>query len=241
MSEKYSTGDLAKEAGVTVRTVQYYDKRGILSPSELSEGGRRVYSIADLEKLRQIIYLRDLDFSIDNIKNLFTEDNASQILELFLQVQIRELRLAIDSKKDKLDKAVNLLKTVEKQDSKTLGYLSDIVLMEENKRKWGKLQKSIVLQVVMIIMVYITLIIAAVSLNQRWLMWIAVTVFLIAMNGMVWYFKQQVVYLCPNCHQTFTPTYQSFNLAKHTPKTRKVFCPHCHQKSHCIELAREER
>lgn len=241
MSEKYSTGDLAKEAGVTVRTVQYYDKRGILSPSELSEGGRRVYSIADLEKLRQIIYLRDLDFSIDNIKNLFTEDNASQILELFLQVQIRELRLAIDSKKDKLDKAVNLLKTVEKQDSKTLGYLSDIVLMEENKRKWGILQKSIVLQVVMIIMVYITLIIAAVSLNQRWLMWIAVTVFLIAMNGMVWYFKQQVVYLCPNCHQTFTPTYQAFNLAKHTPKMRKVFCPHCHQKSHCIELAREER
>lgn len=186
MSEKYSTGDLAKEAGVTVRTVQYYDKRGILSPSELSEG-----------------------------------------------VGL--------SKKDKLDKAVNLLKTVEKQDSKTLGYLSDIVLMEENKRKWGKLQKSIVLQVVMIIMVYITLIIAAVSLNQRWLMWIAVTVFLIAMNGMVWYFKQQVVYLCPNCHQTFTPTYQAFNLAKHTPKTRKVFCPHCHQKSHCIELAREER
>lgn len=171
MSEKYSTGDLAKEAGVTVRTVQYYDKRGILSPSELSEGGKRVYSIADLEKLRQIIYLRDLDFSIDNIKNLFTEDNASQILELFLQVQIRELRLSIDSKKDKLDKAVNLLKTVEKQDSKTLGYLSDIVLMEENKRKWGKLQKSIVLQVIMIIMVYITLIMAAVSLNQRWLMW----------------------------------------------------------------------
>lgn len=128
-------------------------------------------------------------------------------------MQIRELRLSIDSKKDKLDKAVNLLKTVEKQDSKTLGYLSDIVLMEENKRKWGKLQKSIVLQVVMIIMVYITLIIAAVSLNQRWLMWIAVTVFLIAMNGMVWYFKQQVVYLCPNCHQ----------------------------KSYCIELAREER
>lgn len=241
MSEKYSTGDLAKEAGVTVRTVQYYDKRGILSPSELSEGGRRVYSIADLENLRQIIYLRDLDFSIDNIKNLFTEDNASQVLELFLQVQIRELRLSIDSKKDKLDKAVNLLKTVEKQDSKTLGYLSDIVLMEENKRKWGKLQKSIVLQVIMIIMVYITLIIAAVSLNQRWLMWIAVIVFLIAMNGMVWYFKQQVVYLCPHCHQTFTPTYQAFNLAKHTPKTRKVFCPHCHQKSYCIELAREER
>lgn len=105
--------------------------------------------------------------------------------------------------------------------------------MEENKRKWGILQKSIVLQVVMIIMVYITLIIAAVSLNQRWLMWIAVTVFLIAMNGMVWYFKQQVVYLCPNCHQTFTPTYQAFNLAKHTLR-REKYSVHIVTKSHIV-------
>ncbi|EPU51009.1 hypothetical protein SAG0214_09230 [Streptococcus agalactiae str. Gottschalk 992B] len=66
-----------------------------------------------------------------------------------------------------------------------------IVKKTNLKRKWGKLQKSIVLQVIMIIMVYITLIMAAVSLNQRWLMWIAVTVFY---EGMVWYFKQQVVY-----------------------------------------------
>lgn len=43
MSHSYTTGDLAKLAGVSVRTVQYYDKRGILSPSDLTEGGRRIY------------------------------------------------------------------------------------------------------------------------------------------------------------------------------------------------------
>ena len=41
---KYTTGEIARLCGVTVRTVQYYDRRNILNPSELSEGGRRLYS-----------------------------------------------------------------------------------------------------------------------------------------------------------------------------------------------------
>jgi len=65
MSQTYTTGDLAKLAGVSVRTVQYYDKRGILVPSQLSEGGRRIYTESDLEKLRLICFLRELDFSIE--------------------------------------------------------------------------------------------------------------------------------------------------------------------------------
>ena len=49
---KYTTGEVAKLCGVTVRTVQYYDARGILVPSEVSEGGRRLYSQKDVERLR---------------------------------------------------------------------------------------------------------------------------------------------------------------------------------------------
>ena len=45
---KYTTGELAKLCGVTVRTVQYYDTRGILIPSELTEGGRRLYAAKHL-------------------------------------------------------------------------------------------------------------------------------------------------------------------------------------------------
>lgn len=81
MSQTYTTGDLAKLAGVSVRTVQYYDKRGILVPSQLSEGGRRIYSESDLEKLRLICFLRELDFSIEQIKRLYAEENAKQVLD----------------------------------------------------------------------------------------------------------------------------------------------------------------
>ena len=49
---KYTTGEIAKLCNVTVRTVQYYDTRGILEPSELSEGGRRLYTDEDLQKMK---------------------------------------------------------------------------------------------------------------------------------------------------------------------------------------------
>ena len=66
----FSTGELAKAAEVSVRTVQYYDQRGILTPSKVTEGGRRIYHESDLERLKVICFLRDLDFSINQIKNL---------------------------------------------------------------------------------------------------------------------------------------------------------------------------
>ena len=47
---QYTTGEIAKACGVTVRTVQFYDQKGILIPSALSEGGRRLYSEEDLKK-----------------------------------------------------------------------------------------------------------------------------------------------------------------------------------------------
>ena len=55
----YTTGELAKLCGVSVRTVQYYDDRGILKPSELSEGGRRLYSEDDLHRMKIICFLRE--------------------------------------------------------------------------------------------------------------------------------------------------------------------------------------
>lgn len=53
---KYTTGEIAKLCGVSVRTVQYYDSRNILVPSELSEGGRRLYSEQDLKRMKIICF-----------------------------------------------------------------------------------------------------------------------------------------------------------------------------------------
>ena len=63
-----TVGEVAKKIGVTVRTLQYYDKEGLLSPSAESEGGRRLYTDKDLVILHQIISLKSLGFSLDDIK-----------------------------------------------------------------------------------------------------------------------------------------------------------------------------
>ena len=59
---QFSTGELAKAAEVSVRTVQYYDQRGILTPSEVTEGGRRIYHESDLERLQVICFLSILPY-----------------------------------------------------------------------------------------------------------------------------------------------------------------------------------
>lgn len=63
-----TVGEVAKKMGVTVRTLQYYDKEGLLSPSAESEGGRRLYTDKDLITLHQIISLKSLGFSLGDIK-----------------------------------------------------------------------------------------------------------------------------------------------------------------------------
>ncbi len=50
-----TVGEVAKKMGVTVRTLQYYDEEGLLSPSSESEGGRRLYTHKDVIKLYQIL------------------------------------------------------------------------------------------------------------------------------------------------------------------------------------------
>ena len=107
---QFSTGELAKAAEVSVRTVQYYDQRGILTPSEVTEGGRRIYHESDLERLQVICFLRDLDFSINQIKKLLQEENREQVLELLLTDQIESLEKSSEEIEAKLKRARHLQK-----------------------------------------------------------------------------------------------------------------------------------
>lgn len=63
-----TVGQLAKKTGTTVRTLQYYDKEGLLSPSAESDGGRRLYTDKDMISLYQILSLKSLGFSLEDIK-----------------------------------------------------------------------------------------------------------------------------------------------------------------------------
>lgn len=63
----YTVGELAKELGVSVRTVRFYDEKGILRPVGYSQAGYRIYDAGSVEKLQKILMLRFLDFSLEQI------------------------------------------------------------------------------------------------------------------------------------------------------------------------------
>lgn len=237
MSQTYSTGDLAKLAGVSVRTVQYYDKRGILVPSQLTEGGRRIYTESDLERLRMICFLRDLDFSIEQIKRLFVEDNAKQVLELLLAEHIREIKQELADKKERLDTAVNLLDNVKSQSGQSLEFLSDISLTMKNQLSLKKVHRKIFFIFLPLIILQVGSIVWALVARNFWIYLLAE---IIIAPFAIWFSKvyaQNVAYVCPNCHHCFQPSFKTFFFAAHTPKTRKLTCPHCHEKSYCLEVA----
>ncbi|WP_423216111.1 MerR family transcriptional regulator [Streptococcus equinus] len=243
MSQTYTTGDLAKLAGVSVRTVQYYDKRGILVPSQLSEGGRRIYSESDLEKLRLICFLRDLDFSIEQIKRLYAEENAKQVLELLLVEHIKATKQQLAEKKAKLDTAVNLLDRVKTESSQSLEFLSDISLTMKNQLTWRRLQKRMWISNLATILIFLLCIAWLVSRPQSVLLqgigFGICLIYIFTLLTLSYHFSRKVVYICPNCHHVFQPNFKTFFFAPHTPKTRKLTCPHCHEKSYCIETAKE--
>lgn len=84
--KQMTVGELAKRANVSVRTIQYYDKIGLLKPSSISEGGRRLYHENDITILHQIITLKNLGLTLDEVKSrLMPSESAEDIKKMLLK------------------------------------------------------------------------------------------------------------------------------------------------------------
>ncbi|MBP3879897.1 MAG: MerR family transcriptional regulator, partial [Lachnospiraceae bacterium] len=126
---KYTTGEIAKLCGVTVRTVQYYDTRGILVPSELSEGGRRLYSEDDLKCMKVICFLREMDLPIDAIRQILQEENPENVISLLIEQQEKALTEEIADKKEKLEKLRELKNGLKNKTGFSLETIGDIAVI----------------------------------------------------------------------------------------------------------------
>ena len=105
-----TVGEVAKKMGTTVRTLQYYDKEGLLSPSAESEGGRRLYTDKDLVTLHQILSLKSLGFSLDDIKCRLISLETPTDVATALTEQADSIREKIEQLTDSLT-AIEQLKT----------------------------------------------------------------------------------------------------------------------------------
>ena len=92
----YSSGEFARMAHVTLRTIRYYDKQNILKPSYVSEAGARFYTDEDLARLQQILLLKFLGFSLDDIRDMTISDTDYHFMRDSLDVQLKLVRDRIE-------------------------------------------------------------------------------------------------------------------------------------------------
>lgn len=232
---KYTTGEIAKLCGVTVRTVQYYDRRNILIPSELSEGGRRLYSEYDLRRMRLICYLRGLGLPIDSVAQVLAEGNSREIITLLLSQQAEILRQEMQERQEMLNGLEQLTKELNALDAVSPESIGDIAFKMENNKKLKRVHTlMLVVGIPAELLELGTLIYGIVK--GIWWPFAAAMALMAAVAAWIsrFYFKS-VSYICPQCHQVFKPRFKEALFARHTPKLRRLTCPHCGVKSFCIE------
>ena len=237
----YTTGELARLCGVSVRTVQYYDTRGVLSPTELSEGGRRIYTDEDLKKMRSVCFLRELGIPLGRIADIMREENAEEVIGAILSEQKKRLvseMEEIQSRLDMLEGAERLLSSAE---CVSVESIADVAHIMENKKKLQKVHKTMLLTGIPLSVYQIVSIVLWITHGFGWLfaIWGAIAV----PYGIVisLYYFRRVSYVCPSCHEVFVPKFKEAFFAAHTPYTRKLTCPKCGHRGYCVETYRAER
>ncbi len=108
-NEFYTTGEFAKKAGVTIRTIRYYDSKGILKPSYTNNLGYRYYSDEDFIKLKKILALKYLGLSLDEIISTEKCDYKKEDMMNSLKLQ----KSIIKNKMNNMKVVLNAIETAE--------------------------------------------------------------------------------------------------------------------------------
>ncbi|MDO4291442.1 MAG: MerR family transcriptional regulator [Eggerthellaceae bacterium] len=232
---RFATGELAELCGTTVRTVQYYDNKGLLNPSGYSDGGRRLYSEGDAARLRFILMMKSLGLKLAQIRGVLESPNREKILDELLGEQAAQLEGQIAEAKDRLAAVKELRAEIR---------LSGRVLTTTNEAMADRMEDRLALRRARVRMVCVgvlmdvlwigTLVLGAVT-GVWWPFPLALAAVACLGFWLVADYNVHATFLCPACGAEFRPSLGAFFVSGHTSKTRKLACPRCGVKEWCVE------
>ncbi|MBP5452992.1 MAG: MerR family transcriptional regulator [Lachnospiraceae bacterium] len=132
-----TVNEVSKLTGVSIRTLQYYDKIGLLKPAEYTESGYRLYDDAALERLQQILLFRELEFPLKDIKDIVTRSDFDKRKALDQQIELLKL------KKEHIENLIDMCKGLKLRGVRHLDFKAfDSSKIDEYAKKakeqWGK-------------------------------------------------------------------------------------------------------
>lgn len=233
--DEYTTGEIARLCGVTVRTVQYYDAKGLLAPSATTEGGNRLYSDADVAELRFICLLKSLGLGLAQIRGVLESPNRAEVTRLLLEEQRATLEEEASETRRRLEALDALSADIDLTGDVNIRSEADMARhMQDGRSRKAWVAKMVALGVVADAASIGGLAYAIVA-GGWWAFacgLVAACAIAAAMTVGYW---RHVTYLCPACGCEFRPKTTQWVFAGHTPKTRRLDCPCCGTKDWCVE------
>lgn len=136
---EYTVQKLGRLAGVSTRTLRYYDEIGILKPARINSSGYRIYGKAEVDRLQQILFYRELGVSLESIKNIVTApsfDGAKALREH--HEKLLEKRAQLDLLIANVEKTIALTegRIVMSDKEKFEGFKQKLI--DDNEKKYGR-------------------------------------------------------------------------------------------------------
>jgi DNA-binding transcriptional MerR regulator len=136
---EYTVQRLGKLAGISTRTLRYYDEIGILKPARINSSGYRIYGQREVDRLQQILFYRELGVSLESIRDIVTApsfDGTKALKEH--RVKLLEKRQQLDALIANVDKTIALTEGGEimKDKEKFEGFKQKLI--DDNEKKYGK-------------------------------------------------------------------------------------------------------
>jgi DNA-binding transcriptional MerR regulator len=233
---KYTTGEMAKLCNVSVRTVQFYDTKGLLIPSDLTEGGRRLYTDDDLTKLRLICTLKAIGLSLDSIKGILESESSGKVLSLLLDEQKKLLEGEIKERQRQLDAIKAIKESVRDQTAIPVNSIIDIEHMMEKNKKVRRKFRTLVIKACILSIPQYSLLAWWIFGSGTWfpfvLCFIGTVPFAILLAK---HHIKDAAWICAECNSVFKPPFKKVLSTSGTTKARWLTCTKCGHEGYCVE------
>ncbi|MFH5185231.1 MerR family transcriptional regulator [Paenibacillus sp. TAB 01] len=135
MQQHWKVGDLAKLTGLTVRTLRFYDQIGLFSPSAHSDSGHRLYDESDIRRLQQILSLKDLGLSLEEIQTVL--QGGTHTPADIVAIQMERVRSNIKTQQKLLAELERLAERMNQQEAlSTDAFISLLETMKKSHEKY---------------------------------------------------------------------------------------------------------